>query len=130
MRFKRKVSIEKGHLDLAPLIDVIFLLLIFFMLTSSFVFQPGIRVNLPRAVTSETLHRELVLVVITEQNEIYIEERLVGDEEMVAYLSSAASGRRPVLIKADEAADLGRVITVWDVCRKVGISQINIATMQ
>ena len=51
-RFKRHIELEHGRLDLAPLIDVVFLLLIFFMLTSSFVIQPSITINLPKAVTS------------------------------------------------------------------------------
>ncbi|MCK4248214.1 MAG: biopolymer transporter ExbD, partial [Candidatus Omnitrophica bacterium] len=53
MIFKGKMEIEKGRLDITPLVDVIFLLIIFFMLTSSFISQPGIKINLPKAVTSE-----------------------------------------------------------------------------
>ena len=130
MKFKRKVFIEKSHLNIAPLIDVIFLLLIFFMLTSSFVFQPGIRVNLPRAVTSEVLHRELMIVVITGENEVYIDERPVDADELVSRISLAGREGRSLLIKADKEADLGKVIDIWDLCRKVDMKQVNIATAQ
>lgn len=130
MRFKRKVSLEKGHLDIAPLIDVIFLLLIFFMLTSSFIFQPGIRVNLPKAVTSEVLHRELLVVVVTDENEVYINERPVDGEELASRISLAGRESQSLLIKADKGADLGKVIEVWDLCRQVDIKQVNIATTQ
>ncbi len=130
MKFKRKVLLEKGQLDIAPLIDVIFLLLIFFMLTSSFIFQPGIRVNLPRAVTSEVLHRDLIVVVITAGNEVYIDERPVDMEELASRISLAARESRSLLIKADKGADLGRVIEVWDICRQVDMKQVNIATTQ
>ncbi len=130
MRFKRKIFLEKGHLDIAPLIDVIFLLLIFFMLTSSFIFQPGIRVNLPRAVTSEVLHKELLVVTISEGNEVFINERPVADEELVSRITVASRDGQSLLIKADKKADLGRVIEVWDICRQVDIKQINIATTQ
>jgi len=130
MRFKRKVFLEKGRLDIAPLIDVVFLLLIFFMLTSSFIFQPGIRVNLPRAVTSEVLHKELLIVTVTEGNEVFINERPVGGDELVSRITIAARDNQPLLIRADKKADLGKVIEVWDICRQVDIKQINIATTQ
>lgn len=130
MRFKRKTKILKGHLDIAPLIDVIFLLLIFFMLTSSFVFQPGIRVNLPKAVTSEVLQRELLVVVITEGNKFYIGERPVGSEDLELRIQLASKAEQPILLKADKGADLGKVIEVWDICRKFDVKQINIATSQ
>lgn len=130
MKFKRKVFLEKGKLDIAPLIDVVFLLLIFFMLTSSFIFQPGIRVSLPRAVTSEVLNKELMIVTITGDNKVYINERPADGDELVSRITVAAREEQPLLIKADKSADLGKVIEVWDICRQVDIKQINIATTQ
>jgi len=130
MKFKRKTFLEKGRLDIAPLIDVVFLFLIFFMLTSSFIFQPGIRVNLPKAVTSEVLHKELLIVTITEKNEVFINERPVSGDELVSRITIAARDEQPLLIKADRATNLGKVIEVWDICRQVDVKQINIATTQ
>jgi len=130
MKLKRKVFIEKGQLDIAPLMDVMFLLLIFFMLTSSFIFQPGIRVNLPKAVTSEVLQRELLVVTVTESNEIFINERPVPMSELSSRIAIAAKSELPILIKADKTANLGSIIKVWDLCRKFEIKQINIATTQ
>ena len=100
------------------------------MLTSSFVFQPGIRVNLPRAVTSEVLHKELLVVTIAEDNKAFINERPVSDDELVSRITVAARNDQPLLIRADKKADLGKVIEVWDVCRQVDVKQINIATTQ
>ncbi len=130
MKFKRKVFLEKGHLDIAPLIDVVFLLLIFFMLTSSFIFQPGIRVNLPRAVTSEVLHKELLVVTVTDDNGVFINERPISEDELVSRITVAARDGQSLLIKADKEADVGKIIEVWDICRQVDIKQINIATTQ
>ena len=130
MKFKRTIEIEKGQLDIAPLIDIIFLLLIFFMLTSSFIFQPGIRVNLPKAVTSEVLHRDLLVVVVTGDNEVYINERPVDSEELSSRISLASRENQPLLIKADKEANLGKVIEIWDLCRQVEVKQVNIATTQ
>jgi biopolymer transport protein ExbD len=130
MKFKRKVFLETGRLDIAPLIDVVFLLLIFFMLTSSFIFQPGIRVNLPKAVTSEILQKELLVVVITESNEIFISERPITRDELVSRVTLAARDGQSLLIKADKQADLGKVIEIWDICRQFDVKRISIATTQ
>ena len=130
MKFKRKVFLETGRLDIAPLIDVVFLLLIFFMLTSSFIFQPGIRVNLPRAVTSEILQKEMLVVVITEGNEIFISERPITRDELVSRVTLAAQDGQSLLIKADKQADLGKVIEIWDICRQFDVKRISIATTQ
>lgn len=130
MRFKRKIFLEKGQLDLAPLIDVVFLLLIFFMLTSSFIFQPGIRVNLPKAVTSEVLHRDVLVVTISKDNKVYLNERPIEGEELVSRVTMAANDDQPILIKADKDASLGEIIKIWDICRQVDVKQINIATTQ
>ncbi|MBL7158582.1 MAG: biopolymer transporter ExbD [Candidatus Omnitrophica bacterium] len=130
MRFKRRVSLEKGNLDIAPLIDVIFLLLIFFMLTSSFIFQPGIKINLPKALTSEVIQRENLIIVITEDSSVYIDERAIDKEELSSRVKIAAQQSKPILIKADRNASLGRVVELWDLCRVEGVQKINIATTQ
>lgn len=125
----RRLELEKGRLDIAPLIDVVFQLLIFFMLTSSFIFQPGIKINLPKAVTSEVLHEYNIVITITSQNLIYLENKAITSNELTKKLEKeVAPGKKPVLIKADRKASLGRVVEVWDICRASGISQVNIAT--
>lgn len=130
MRFKRHVELEKGQLDIAPLIDVVFLLLIFFMLTSSFIFQPGIKVKLPKAVTSEVLHEKSLIILVNSKNYIYLHDRAITKSELTSRLRLAAKENKPLLIKADRRASVGKVVEVWDMCRDAGISQINIATSQ
>jgi biopolymer transport protein ExbD len=130
MRFKRHIELEKGQLDIAPLIDVVFNLLIFFMLTSSFVFQPGIKVNLPKAVTSEVIDEKNLIVAVTANNYVYLNDRAITMSELASRLRIAAKENKPMLIKADRRASLGKVVEVWDLCRDEGISQINIATSQ
>jgi len=130
MRFKRRVFIEKGHLDIAPLIDVIFLLLIFFMLTSSFIFQPGIKIDLPKALTSEVIQKENLILVITRENNIFVDKRALTEEELMSRLRIAAIKQQPILIKADRKSSLGEVVRIWDLCRQENITKINIATTQ
>ena len=130
MRLKRRIFLEKGHLDIAPLIDIVFLLLVFFMLTSSFIFQPGIKINLPKAMTSEVIQRENLIIIVRDDNALYINERLIGREGLSSRLKVAAKESKPILIKADRRASLGKVVEVWDLCRAEGIQKINIATTQ
>jgi biopolymer transport protein ExbD len=130
MKFKRRTEIVKGQIDIAPLIDVVFQLLIFFMLTSSFIVQPGIKVNLPKAVTSESIHEKSLIILITGNDMVYINERAITTKELDARLRIAAKDKKPLLIKADRRASMGKIVEVWDMCRDAGITQINIATSQ
>ncbi|MBU4375853.1 MAG: biopolymer transporter ExbD [Candidatus Omnitrophica bacterium] len=130
MRFKRRTEIVKGQIDIAPLIDVVFQLLIFFMLTSSFIVQPGIKVNLPKAVTSEVLHEKSLIILITGSDMVYLNERAITTKELDSRLRIAAKEKKPLLIKADRRASMGKIVEIWDMCRDAGITQINIATSQ
>ena len=129
-RLKRRTQVEKGQLDMAPMIDVVFLLLIFFMLTSNFVIQPGIKVSLPRAITSEVMSSENLVVTLTGQDLLFLNDRPITINELVAQLKNAASENKSLLLRSDTSASLGRVVEIWDLCRELGISQINIATNQ
>ncbi|MDP2939098.1 MAG: biopolymer transporter ExbD [Candidatus Omnitrophota bacterium] len=132
MKFKRHTKLEHGlgQIDIAPLIDMVFQLLIFFMLTSSFVFQSGIKINLPRAVTSEVIQEENVIIIISSENVIYLNNRVINLKELEKALRIAAKKNAPLLIKADRRASLGRIVDVWDLCRDAGLDKINIATNQ
>lgn len=132
MKFTGHTKLEHGlgQIDIAPLIDIIFQLLIFFMLTSSFIFQPGIKVNLPKSVTSQVIQKESMVVAVTSENIIYLNNTVVTIEELKKSLANAAKKQSPLLIKSDRKASLGRIVEIWDLCRELGISNINIATDQ
>ncbi|MDP3730711.1 MAG: biopolymer transporter ExbD [Candidatus Omnitrophota bacterium] len=130
MKFKRRLVIEKGLIDLTPMVNVFFLLFVFFLFTSSFIFQPGIKVSLPKAVTSEIMQLDNVTITVTKDDEIYLEDRLVTIEELTGRLKVLAKENMGLLIKADNRAPLGRIVQIWDACRTEGVSQINIATNQ
>jgi len=130
MKFKRNIKLEHGleQINMAPLIDVIFQLLIFFMLSSSFTFQSGINVKLPKAVTSDTIIDENFIITITSENVIYLNNSILSLKELKKELSKTKNKDKPILIKSDRRASMGRIVDVWDLCRKVGIERINIAT--
>lgn len=129
MKFKRNLYVEDVRLDMVPLINCVFLLLIFFLLTSNFIFQPGIKINLPKAVTSEVIQENTVVITVTSDNRFYLNEAPVTLLELKSKLEKA-SNVEPVLIKADRDVTLSKVINIWDFCRDLGIKQVNIATNQ
>lgn len=129
MKFRSRLHLEHGlrQIDIAPLVDIVFQLLIFFLLTSSFVVQPGIKVKLPRAVTSSLLQDKNIVIMISSENIVYIESKIFSLDELKEYLKKLGKNST-VLIKADKRVSLGRVVEVWDSCRDSGIEQLNIAT--
>jgi biopolymer transport protein ExbD len=134
MRFRKHLEIEKGQkeINITPLVDMVFLLLVFFMLTSSFIVMPGIKINLPKAVTSEVIKEKNIIITVNSDNVIYLNEKPITEPELTEYLKEVVdSGKKtPLLIKADKDTQLGSVVKVWDICRNVGVTQINIATLQ
>jgi biopolymer transport protein ExbD len=127
------MELEHGlkQIDIAPLIDIVFQLLIFFMLTSSFVMQPGIKVNLPKAVTSEAIKYENIEILITSENITYLNGNVITANELKALLKQVSKRKgQTILIRADRHASLGRVVEIWDMARDLGIAEINIATNQ
>lgn len=132
MKFSRHTKLEHGlrQIDIAPLIDVIFQLLIFFMLSSSFTFQSGIHVKLPKAVTSDVIKEDNYIVTISSENVLYLNGNITTLKELNETLSNPLAKDRYILIKADRRASVGRIVDVWDMCRKLGIERINIATTQ
>lgn len=130
MKFRRHIQLEKAQMDMTPLIDCVFNLLIFFLLTSNFIFQPGIKINLPKAVTSEVIQEKSIVITVTKDNLLYFNERAVSLTELKENLRSASRQNKAILIKADRTVSLGQVVNIWDLCRDCGVSQINIATNQ
>ncbi|MCK4810245.1 MAG: biopolymer transporter ExbD [Candidatus Omnitrophica bacterium] len=128
MKFRKRLRIESGlkEMDIAPLIDCLFLLLIFFMLTSNFIVMPGINVKLPKAVTSDAINANIVTIVITSEDIIYSEGKPVSLKDIEKYMRGLKV--ESVFIKADKDASIGAVVGVWDVCKKLGIEKIGIAT--
>lgn len=132
MHFKRYTELKHGPkpIDITPFIGVVFLLLIFFMLTSSFIIYPGLKVSLPRTATSSAVKYENLEIAISAENTIYINGSPSSLEGLRLLLKQVAGSGGAILIKADKRASLGRVSEIWGICRSLGIAQVNIATNQ
>jgi biopolymer transport protein ExbD len=128
MKFSKQ---EKGHVDvnLTPLIDVVFLLLIFFMVSTTFIYSNSIDVNLPAAKGDETSVAENVRVVLTQAGTINIDGKAVEESAVINTLESIKekSPNSTVIIEADRSVSHGRVVFVMDASRKAGFAKFAIA---
>ncbi len=120
---------EEG-INIAPLIDLIFLLLIFFMVTTSFVKETGIDVNRPAASTSELKDKGNVLLGVTEDGRVFFEKKNIDIRAVRAHVerSLAENPEGAVVIVADSKTDTGVVVRVMDQCRMAGAERVSIAT--
>ncbi|MEA3489811.1 MAG: biopolymer transporter ExbD [Candidatus Omnitrophota bacterium] len=118
------------HLDIAPLVDIVFLLLIFFMLTANFIMQPGIKIKLPEAKTARPREKEEIIVFVTEDNRIYLNERelTVGDLKGALENRIEKAKKRTVILKADEKINLGLAVKVMDIAKDAGAETLAIST--
>lgn len=118
--------------DLTPLIDVVFLLLIFFMVSTTFIREPGgIRVDLPHSDTQEFIREgEEVVIKITGDGSLFLDEVPMPESALTEELRQAVQ-RDPstvVIIKADQNVDHGRVVHVMDLAKRIGLHRLAVAT--
>lgn len=132
MKFSRPRSrSEEVFINLTPLIDVVFLLLIFFMVSTTFVtIRYGIKVDLPKTTTPEEKIKENIVVSITKDNEIYLGRKWVKTErELVALLQREIREKGTlVIVNADKEVKHGKVVRVMDLARKAGAMKLGILT--
>jgi len=129
-RFKESPENPGAFSTMAPMADVVFLLLIFFMITSSFVMEPGIEIDLPRAVTAEEQPRQRVIITITRDRTILLDEDIVSFETLPSRLEAVLGSSRDALliIRADRDVPHGFVVRALDISREAGAGQLAIAT--
>lgn len=128
MKLRSTVKIARGQLiDVAPLVDVILLLLIFFMLTSSFVFQPGVKVDLPIGGTSGSVSTRYIIAVSSQDPpQIFFNDQLVTLEQLRTDLRkiSRTELNAALILKADVHVPHGLVVDLLNMALAEGLSVI------
>jgi biopolymer transport protein ExbD len=114
----------------SSLTDVVMLLLIFFLLSSSFVIQPGIKVQLPKAEMGEAQSLKNITITLTEKGQLFLNVEQVTLENLGKKLSDALGkeGDKVVVIKADKNVTLQNTVQVIDIAKAVGAQRFMIAT--
>ncbi|MEW5692138.1 MAG: biopolymer transporter ExbD [Candidatus Hydrogenedentota bacterium] len=118
------------YLNITPLVDVVFLLLLFFMLTAHFIIYPGIKITLPQAETANIERTQEILIFISQQGEVYLGDKKVMIDNLFSILSNEIDIKKinHITIKADNQIPLDLAVRVMDIARKAGASGITIST--
>jgi biopolymer transport protein ExbD len=130
MQFRRPRK-DDARIDITPLVDMVFLLLIFFMLSTTFIVTPGIKVNLPQASAEKVAQEKKEMqVVITEDNKVFVDRMPVDVGELEQRLMGVArqDPQTLIIIKADAKTLHGKVVEVMDIAKQSGLNRLAIAT--
>lgn len=129
MRRSRKTESEEKVADLTPMLDVVFIMLIFFIVTANFIKEPGLEVNRPDSDTSEIQENAAILIAIGNNDEIYMDGRRIDVRQVKANVLKllADNPQGSVVIQADEAASADAIIQVMDGARDAGVFDISLA---
>ncbi len=112
---------EEGNVDLTPMLDVVFIMLIFFIVTATFVKETGVEVNRPQANTADQKNNPSVLIAIREDNSIWVDQRRIDIRSVRANIERlhAENPEGGVVIQADELASVKTFTEVLDQAREV-----------
>lgn len=118
-------------IDITSLVDIVFQLVIFFVLTTTFVSNPGIEVDLPRAKAHEIQHKtEEIVVALTSDGQIILHGKSINVEQLGAIFDATAEQSKAtmVILQADQDVAHGRVVEVMDLAKEKGLERLAIAT--
>ncbi len=129
MRFRQRKSQEIG-VDMSPLIDMVFILLIFFMVSSTFVKDMKLDLNRPGASSASKASSKVIRVYIDKSGETYVDAQPVKTWAIQGKLRDMlrASAERSVLVVADDSIEVNKLIEVVDQCRMAGAKDVAVAT--
>ena len=127
---RRHGQAEEAEINITPMLDIVFIMLIFFIVTTSFVKEFGVDVNRPSsAPVEEQRQSEVIAVRIDQNDQIFIEDRLVDVRAVRANIESglAVQPEAAVVVIADRLADAGLLVRVVDQARVAGAAQVSLA---
>ena len=130
MNFREQTQTDV-QLDITPIVDTVFNLLIFFALSLNFIITPGINVNLPESITEEIIReRDELIIVMNKDDTIYIDGINISPDQLDLLLSGAAQKNQEtlVIIQADQDVAHGSVVSLMDRTKKAGLKRLAIAT--
>jgi len=121
---------EENEINLTPMLDVVFIMLIFFIVTASFIKEAGIQVSRPDAFTAEKQEDAAILIAISANDEIWIDRREVDSRSIRGHIERlhAENPKGSVVIQADEESTNEMLVIVMEAAKQVGVTNVAIAT--
>ena len=128
-RRHRHETEEEAGINLTPMLDIVFIMLIFFIVTTSFVKEAGVEVNRPTAETAQRKERGNIIIAIRPNGEVWVDQRPVDVRAVRAHVARLRSQNPQggVVIAADQEAQTGILVKVMDQVRMAGVADIAIA---
>ena len=129
MRRRVDLDEEEAGINITPMLDIVFIMLIFFIVTTSFVKETGIEVNRPNAQTAIRNERGNILIAITESGDIWMDKRKIDIRAVRANVERMLAERPEgaVIVQADKFSQAGVMVTVMDQVRLAGVENVSIA---
>jgi biopolymer transport protein ExbD len=129
MRRHRHRIDEETEVNLTPMLDVVFIMLIFFIVTASFVKEAGVEVNRQQAATAEPKETATLFVAITDSGQIWIDKRVVDVRAVRANIERlhAENPQGGVVVQADKNSKTGLLVQVLDAARAAGVENVSLA---
>jgi biopolymer transport protein ExbD len=120
---------EENEINMTPMLDVVFIMLIFFIVTTSFVKESGVSVNRPTAATASVVQKGNIIVAIKADGEIWIDKRAVDLRAVRANIQRlhVQNPQSAVVIASDRDAKTGLLVKVMDQIRQAGVQNVSIA---
>lgn len=132
MSRRRSILEESGddeQIDMSPLIDMVFILLIFFIVTTVFVEETGVEVNKPQAANAVDLQKNSILIAITDGGEVVYGGKNIGVAGVRTVVRQLVQKEQvPVIIQADKKASVDLYARVYDECKFAGAEVVNMST--
>lgn len=127
-----RAATKEVEINISPLMDMVFILLIFFIVTSTFTKETGVDINKPQAQSAQTLEQTAIMIAITKEGTIHMHEKQVDIGMLRSTLKRlvAKNPGRSAVILADRGCETGITIDVLDECTMAGIKKVSVASLK
>ncbi len=133
MRMKSKRGSIRSNVDMTPMIDIVFQLILFFLVSTTFAVLPGIKLNLPQSHTSESTSVQGITITADADGLLFFNEKEVSPDDLKKELVLYDTGDMkkeefPVSLEADSEVTNGTIVKIFDIIRESGYAVINLRT--
>lgn len=132
MLWQRHENDDSDEINISPLIDMVFILLIFFVVTATFSRETGVKVQRPRATSAKQIRKKNILIAITSEGTIHIQNKQVNFNHLKVILKNLIqdSPDSDAVIMADKNSRMDTVVKVIDACNNVGVIKVSIGALK